>query len=68
MALDPGVAYHVRLSRTPLGTAIAGKADVLCTRDLDLCDERVRAFAAEHGIRIMGDLELLAVLDALPPA
>ena len=23
-----------------LGTAIAGKADVLCTRDLDLCDDR----------------------------
>jgi hypothetical protein len=28
-----------------LGTAVAGNADVLCTRDLDLCDERVRAFA-----------------------
>jgi putative PIN family toxin of toxin-antitoxin system len=46
-----------------LGTAVAGRADVLCTRDLDLCDDRVRVFAAEHGIRIIGDLELLALLD-----
>ena len=46
-----------------LGNAVAGRADVLCTRDLDLCDDRVRAFAAERGIRIVGDLELLALLD-----
>ena len=46
-----------------LGAAIAGKANVLYTRNLDLCDDRVRVFAAERGIRIMGDLELLALLD-----
>jgi predicted nucleic acid-binding protein len=46
-----------------LGTALAGKADVLCTNDLDFRDAPVRAFASEHGIRIMSDLELLAFLD-----
>jgi predicted nucleic acid-binding protein len=48
-----------------LGTALAGEAEVLCTNDLDFFDEKVLAFAAEHGIRIMGDLELLALLDQL---
>jgi putative PIN family toxin of toxin-antitoxin system len=46
-----------------LGTALAGDAEVLCTNDLDFFDEKVLAFAAEHGIRIMGDLEFLALLD-----
>ena len=49
--------------RHVLGTAIAGKADVLCTRDLDLLEEPVRVFAARHEIEIMTDLELLAILD-----
>jgi hypothetical protein len=60
-SVRPGYQEPVRL-------AIAGKTDVLCTRDLDLFDDPVRAYAAEHGIRIMGDLELLAFLDELPPA
>jgi putative PIN family toxin of toxin-antitoxin system len=47
-----------------LGTALAGNAEVLCTRDLDfLSDNRVRGFASDHGIRIVTDLELLAILD-----
>lgn len=46
-----------------LGTALAGKAVVLCTNDRDFWDDRVLAFAAEHGIQILTDLELLALLD-----
>lgn len=46
-----------------LGTALAGNADILCTRDRHFWDEQVLAFAAGHGIRIMTDLELLAFLD-----
>ncbi|SRR5579871_840860 len=46
-----------------LGTALAGKADVLCTNDLDFYDEAVRTFATGSGIKIMSDLELLALLD-----
>jgi putative PIN family toxin of toxin-antitoxin system len=49
-----------------LGTAIAGNVDVLCTMDRHFFDEKVVAFAASHGIRIMNDVELLAVLDAEP--
>jgi len=49
--------------RHVLGTAIAGKASVLCTRDLDLLQEQVRIFAAKHEIEIMTDLDLLAILD-----
>jgi predicted nucleic acid-binding protein len=50
-----------------LATAIAGQADVLCTRDLHFSDDKVHAFAAEHGIRIMTELELLALLDEQGP-
>jgi putative PIN family toxin of toxin-antitoxin system len=48
-----------------IGTTLAGRADILCTNDLDFWDERIREFARERGIRIMSDLELLAVFDEL---
>ncbi|HEV2689039.1 MAG TPA: putative toxin-antitoxin system toxin component, PIN family [Bryobacteraceae bacterium] len=47
-----------------LGTAIAGNAGVLCTMDRHLFDDRVLALARDHGIRIMNDVELLALLDS----
>jgi putative PIN family toxin of toxin-antitoxin system len=46
-----------------LGTAIAGHADVLCTMDRHFYDAKVIAFAAQHGIRIMNDVELLAIIE-----
>ena len=63
-------AVPVGLVRDPtddpvLGTALAGRADILCTNDRDFWDEPVRDFAREHGIRIMSDLDLLAMLDEL---
>jgi putative PIN family toxin of toxin-antitoxin system len=42
------------------GTALAGKADVLCTRDADLFDERAQRFCSAHGIRVMTDLEFIS--------
>jgi putative PIN family toxin of toxin-antitoxin system len=43
-------------------TAIAGKADVLCTLDQHLHDAAVTALCAGNGIRILRDAELLAEL------
>jgi predicted nucleic acid-binding protein len=43
-------------------TAVAGKADVLCTLDRHFYAPGVTAFCARHGIRVMKDLELLAEL------
>jgi putative PIN family toxin of toxin-antitoxin system len=48
-----------------LQTAIAGKADVLCSRDAAFEPENVQQVCAAHGIRIMGDIELLQELRRL---
>jgi putative PIN family toxin of toxin-antitoxin system len=40
-------------------TAIAGEADVICTRDKDLLDANVKAYCALRGIRVLSDIELL---------
>jgi uncharacterized protein len=42
-----------------LGTALAGRADVLCTRDADFFEKNVQSFCTNHGIRLLTDLELL---------
>ncbi len=47
-----------------LGTALAGRADVLCTRDADFFEERVKRFCASKGIRVLTDLEFLEELKA----
>jgi len=44
-----------------LGTAVAGQAEILCTRDADLLTENVRRFCAAKGIRGITDLEFLEV-------
>lgn len=43
-------------------TAVAGRADVLCTLDRDFYDPRVVEFFRAHKIVVMGDVELLQVL------
>jgi putative PIN family toxin of toxin-antitoxin system len=48
-----------------LQTAIAGKAAVLCTRDVAFEPESVQRVCAAHGIRIMGDIALLQELRRL---
>jgi putative PIN family toxin of toxin-antitoxin system len=45
-------------------TAIAGKADVLCTLDRHLHEAAVTALCAGHGVRVLRDAELLAELRA----
>ena len=46
-----------------LYTAAAGKADVLCTRNIRHFDvPDVRSFCATHGIRILTDLDVLREL------
>jgi uncharacterized protein len=42
-----------------LGTALAGRADVLCTRDADFFEEDVQRFCIDHGIHLLTDLEFL---------
>ena len=43
-----------------LYTAVDGKADILCTRNIrHLASAEVRAFCADRGIRVMTDLEAL---------
>ena len=43
-----------------LGTALAGKADVLCTRDADLFEEKAQRFCMANGIQTMTDLQFIA--------
>jgi len=45
-----------------LGTALAGQADVICTRDADFYAEDVQRFCASQGIQILTDVELLRSL------
>jgi uncharacterized protein len=47
-----------------LGTALAGQADFLGTRDADLLQENVRRFCTGKGIRVLTDSELLQALGA----
>ena len=48
-----------------LQTAIAGRADVLCSRDAAFESENVRRVGAGHGIRILDDIALLQELRLL---
>jgi predicted nucleic acid-binding protein len=47
-----------------LATAVAGKADVLCTLDRRFAAAEVRDFARAHEIELMNDAELLRRLRA----
>jgi putative PIN family toxin of toxin-antitoxin system len=44
-------------------TAVAGRADILCTLDQHFYDARVMAFCEQRGIRIVSDVELLQELE-----
>jgi putative PIN family toxin of toxin-antitoxin system len=45
-----------------LGTALAGKADVLCTRDAGFFEEKVQRFCEANGIQVRTDLQFLDTL------
>jgi putative PIN family toxin of toxin-antitoxin system len=42
-----------------IAAAIAGQAEVICTRDRHFRQQDVIDFCAQHGIRIVDDIELL---------
>ena len=58
----PAVVPHDSDDDPVVATAIAGKADVVCTLDRHLHNPTVRAYCEQHGIRIMTDAELSALL------
>src|ERR1019366_1302426 len=45
-------------------TAVAGQADVLCTRDHHLQSPAVRTYCSSAGIQVLTDIELLQILRA----
>jgi predicted nucleic acid-binding protein len=45
-------------------TAITGRADAICTLDAHLHEPSEKQFCGQHGIRILGDIELLTELNA----
>lgn len=47
-----------------VATAVAGQAEVLCTRDRHLRTPAVRAYCSGQGIQVFTDLELLPLLRA----
>ena len=47
-------------------TAIAGRADVLCTRDAHLLDPRIAQHCAQRGVRTMDDIELYSMITGRP--
>jgi predicted nucleic acid-binding protein len=47
-----------------IATAIAGQAEVICTRDRHFHRQDVIDFCSQHGIRILDDIELLNELRA----
>lgn len=47
-----------------LGTALAGHADILCTRDADLFEENVQRFCAARKIQLLTDLQFLDTLNS----
>lgn len=52
VARDPGVDPVI-------AGAVAGRADVLCSRDQHLYDPAVRAYCEQHGIEVIDDVALL---------
>lgn len=63
---DPAVTAAPGICRDPddelvLQTALAGAVDVLCTLDRHLQTPEVRQYCSLHGIRVVTDIELLAL-------
>lgn len=58
----PKIVPHDPMDDPIVFTAIAGHADVLCTRDRHLFHSDVVTECARHGIRVIRDDELLAEL------
>jgi predicted nucleic acid-binding protein len=60
---DPGAAITTDPDDDPvIATALAGRADVLCTLDRHLHNPNMVSHCASLGIRILTDIELLDLL------
>lgn len=55
----PDIPMRDETDRPVVGTAVAGKADILCTCDNDLFQGDIVGFCAGRGIRILSDRALL---------
>ena len=60
----PGVVVGDPDDEAIVATAVLGKADVLCTLDRDLRHPAVVEYCATRGVRVLTDVELLALLRA----
>lgn len=58
----PGNILRDQADEPVLGTALAGNADVICTRDADFFAEEVQRFSVARGIQILTDLDLIRSL------
>ena len=58
----PAVVPNDRDDDLIIATAVAGQANVICTRDKHFRDPAVQSYCTARGIQIMTDVELLAVL------
>jgi len=43
-------------------TAVAGRADILCTLNRDFYHSVVRSYCGEHGVLIANDVEVLGLI------
>jgi putative PIN family toxin of toxin-antitoxin system len=50
-----------------IATAVDGQAEVLCTLDRHIHDPTVVAYCAQHGVRVLTDIELLNELRQQTP-
>ena len=69
--LPPGIPAAV-VPKDPdddpiIATAVAGQAEIICTRDRHLWDANVQQYCTAHGIRILTDVELLQLLRSQGP-
>ena len=63
----PRIVPHDPDDDIVVATAVAGGADVLCTRNRHLFHESVVAYCRDHGVEIMDDLSLLQKLRQSKP-
>jgi putative PIN family toxin of toxin-antitoxin system len=59
---EGGVVPHDVEDNIIVAAAVAGHVDVICTLDRHLRGPEVEHYCAQHGIRILTDLELLELL------
>jgi putative PIN family toxin of toxin-antitoxin system len=55
----PPITTHDPDDDLVIATALAGKAEVICTRDQHFYDPVVQSACTAHGIRIINDIDLL---------